>query len=222
MENVRVIKYRYTGYGYVQDMDPAPIFVPKVHLKAVMMKHVLQTQRREQLNSFDLNYPALILGSKVRQEQRPNRDPWLQRPTRLPLHRSARSTKQLQPGPNELYQTWSFLIRKALNLPLLCLKKKKKNRNKEPHLQIKLRKCAWKQSHLIGFRSASVDLKSLFLHFVCLEGICDVTELQPSKSGTVSARGLGGSTQLLPFDKGDGTAFSSAQKGALWTRRCRI
>lgn len=43
-------------------------------------------------------------------------------------------------------------------------------------------KFAWKQSHLLGFRSASVDLRSLFLHFVCLERICDVTELQPSKT----------------------------------------
>lgn len=51
-------------------MDPAAISVPKVHLKAATMKHVLQTLS-EQLISFDPNYPVLIPGSKVKREQRP-------------------------------------------------------------------------------------------------------------------------------------------------------
>lgn len=43
---VRVIKYRYIQI-WTQDMDPAAISVPKVHLKAATMKHVLQTGREE-------------------------------------------------------------------------------------------------------------------------------------------------------------------------------
>lgn len=108
-------------------MDPAPIFVPKVHLKAVMMKHVLQTQRREQLNSFDLNYPALILGSKVRQEQRPM----------APETHSSAPAQISQ--VNQTITAWSQRIVSDLILPYqkstesssFVLKKNKKNKNKQ-------------------------------------------------------------------------------------------
>lgn len=53
-------------------MDPAAISVPKVHLKAATSKPCPSNpERREQLISFDPNYPVLIPGSKVKREQRP-------------------------------------------------------------------------------------------------------------------------------------------------------
>lgn len=83
-EAVRVIKYRYSIY-----MDPAVISVPKVHLKAATLKHVLQI-RREDNSWFHLT--PVIQHSTLAPRYKENRDPRVQRPSHLPLHRSARST----------------------------------------------------------------------------------------------------------------------------------
>lgn len=88
-------------------------------LKEKNRKHVLQIQREEN-NWFiwpQLSRAHPLLQGEMRAEICGSRDP-------LPLYRSTRSTIQLQPGPNEMYMAWSFLIRKPLNITLLFSKTK--------------------------------------------------------------------------------------------------
>lgn len=67
---VRVIKYRYTRI-YIRHGPSSHICSQGTSKGSYNETCPSNLERREQLNSFDLNYPALIPGSKVRQEQRP-------------------------------------------------------------------------------------------------------------------------------------------------------
>lgn len=97
-----------------------PFPFPKyIHLKEKNRKHVLQIHREEK-NWFiwpQLSMAHPLLQREMRAEICCSREP-------LPLYQSTRSTIQLQPGSNEMYKAWSFLMGKPLNITLLFSKTK--------------------------------------------------------------------------------------------------